>query len=188
MKCPFCSADETRVVDSRLADDGDSVRRRRECEVCGSRFTTFERAELRLPQVIKSDTRREAFNESKLRAGLSRALEKRPVKAETVEAMMARLRHKLVTSGEPEVAARTIGQWVMEELQEIDPVAYVRFASVYRSFEDLEAFRDEVQRLQSEPSAETRRKQLSLIPDHAASTKRRIAKSVKKPGSLGKKT
>ena len=109
MRCPFCSADETRVVDSRLAEDGDSVRRRRECEVCGSRFTTFERAELRLPQVIKSDARREAFNESKLRTGLSRALEKRPVEAETVEAMIARLRHRLITSGEQEVASRTIG-------------------------------------------------------------------------------
>lgn len=196
MRCPFCSADETRVVDSRLAEDGDSVRRRRECEVCGSRFTTFERAELRLPQVIKSDARREAFNESKLRTGLSRALEKRPVEAETVEAMIARLRHRLITSGEQEVASRTIGQWVMEELKEIDPVAYVRFASVYRSFEDLEAFRDEVQRLQNEPSAESRRKQLSLIPDHGssqsgasgASTKRRIAKSIKKPNALGKKS
>ena len=188
MRCPFCSADETRVVDSRLADDGDSVRRRRECEVCSARFTTFERAELRLPQVIKSDSRRESFNEEKLRAGLSRALEKRPVTAEAVEAMVARLRHRLITSGDREVASRTIGEWVMEELRDIDPVAYVRFASVYRSFEDLEAFRTEVQRLQNEPSAETRRKQLSLIPENdvtpvsSAGAKNRATKAVRKPG------
>jgi len=165
MRCPFCSADETRVVDSRLADDGDVVRRRRECEVCRERFTTFERAELKLPQVIKSDGRREDFNEDKLRAGLSRALEKRPVDAEAVEALLGRVRHKLIASGEREIPTRTIGEWVMAELKPVDPVAYVRFASVYRSFEDLEAFRDEVQRLQNEPSPESRRSQLQLIPE-----------------------
>jgi len=165
MRCPFCSADETRVVDSRLSDDGDSVRRRRECEVCGERFTTFERAELRLPQVIKSDGRREPFNEKKLNNGLSRALEKRPVDTDAVEKVIGRIRHKLMASGEGEIPARRIGEWVMEELKELDPVAYVRFASVYRSFDDLNAFRDEVQRLQNEPSAEVRRKQLSLIPE-----------------------
>jgi transcriptional repressor NrdR len=165
MRCPFCSADETRVVDSRLSDDGDVVRRRRECEVCRERFTTFERAELRLPQVIKSDGRREAFSEEKLRAGLSRALEKRPVDTGAVEALLARVRHKLVASGEREIAARRIGEWVMDELKELDPVAYVRFASVYRSFQDLNAFSETVQRLQAEPSGESRRKQLRLIPD-----------------------
>ena len=113
MRCPFCSADETRVVDSRLGEDGGTVRRRRECEVCKERFTTFERAELRLPQVIKSDGRRENFNEQKLRAGLSRALEKRPVDAEAVEAMIGRIRHKLIASGEREIVARRIGEWVM---------------------------------------------------------------------------
>ena len=165
MRCPFCSADETRVVDSRLGEDGGTVRRRRECEVCKERFTTFERAELRLPQVIKSDGRRENFNEQKLRAGLSRALEKRPVDAEAVEAMIGRIRHKLIASGEREIVARRIGEWVMEELKELDQVAYVRFSSVYRSFEDIDAFSQEVQRLLNEPSAETRRKQLPLIPD-----------------------
>jgi len=165
MRCPFCSADETRVVDSRLSDEGDSVRRRRECEVCGERFTTFERAELRLPQVIKSDNRRETFNEDKLRAGLSRALEKRPVDAAAVDALMGRIRHKLLASGEREVPSRRIGEWVMDELKEVDPVAYVRFASVYRSFEDLNAFSEAVKRLQSEPSADLRRKQLRLLPD-----------------------
>ena len=165
MRCQFCSADETRVVDSRLSDDCDSVRRRRECEVCSERFTTFERAELRLPQVIKSDGRREPFNEKKLNNGLSRALEKRPVDTDAVEKVIGRISHKLMASGEGEVPSRQIGEWVMEELKELDPVAYVRFASVYRSFDDLNAFRDEVQRLQNEPSAELRRKQLSLIPE-----------------------
>ncbi|MBI3899111.1 MAG: transcriptional repressor NrdR [Gammaproteobacteria bacterium] len=168
MRCPFCSADETRVIDSRLTEEGDSVRRRRECEVCAERFTTFERAELRLPQVIKSDGRREAFNEAKLQAGLSRALEKRPVDAAAVEAMLGRIRHKLIACGEREVATRRIGEWLMEELREIDPVAYVRFASVYRSFQDVDAFREEVQRLQSEPPSESRRKQLRLLPEEPA--------------------
>lgn len=165
MRCPFCSADETRVIDSRLSEDGGSVRRRRECEVCSERFTTFERAELRLPQVVKSDGRREPFNEDKLRGGMTRALEKRPVEAATVEKAIGRIRQKLMTSGEREVKARAIGEWVMGELKDLDPVAYVRFASVYRSFQDLEAFRDELQRLQNEPPAEVRDKQLKLIPD-----------------------
>lgn len=171
MRCPFCSADETRVIDSRLTEEGDSVRRRRECEVCGERFTTFERAELRLPQVIKSDGRREAFLEDKLRAGLARALEKRPVDAEAVEAMVGRIRHRLIASGERELPARRLGEWVMEELKEIDPVAYVRFASVYRSFQDVDAFREEIQRLQAEPSYELRRKQLRLLPEEPAEDK-----------------
>jgi transcriptional repressor NrdR len=165
MRCPFCSADETRVIDSRLTEEGDSVRRRRECEVCSERFTTFERAELRLPQVIKSDGRREPFNETKLRAGLSRALEKRPVDADIVEAMLGRIRHKLIASGDRELPSRRIGEWLMEELREIDPVAYVRFASVYRSFQDVDAFREVVQKLQAEPTSESRRKQLRLLPD-----------------------
>ncbi len=182
MRCPFCSADETRVVDSRLSDDGDSVRRRRECEVCGERFTTFERAELRLPQVIKSDGRREPFNEKKLNNGLSRALEKRPVDTDAVEKIIGRIRHKLMASGEGEVPSRQIGEWVMEELKDLDPVAYVRFASVYRSFDDLNAFRDEVQRLQNEPSAELRRKQLSLIPEPESPAKPVTGHGRKPPG------
>lgn len=165
MRCPFCSADETRVVDSRLADEGDSVRRRRECEVCGERFTTFERAELRLPQVIKSDGRREPFSEDKLRAGMRRALEKRPVDAEKVEAALRHIQHQLLSSGERELPSRRIGEWVMAELKQLDAVAYVRFASVYRSFQDLNAFSEELKRLQSEPSDEDRRKQLKLLPD-----------------------
>ena len=171
MRCPFCSVDETRVIDSRLSEDGSSVRRRRECEVCRERFTTFERAELRLPQVVKSDGRREPFNEEKLRAGMTRALEKRPVDAATIEKAIGRIRQKLMTTGEREVNARAIGEWVMGELKDLDPVAYVRFASVYRSFQDLEAFRDEVQRLQNEPPAEARDKQLKLIPDTGSNGK-----------------
>jgi transcriptional repressor NrdR len=165
VRCPFCLADETSVIDSRLSDDGDCVRRRRECEVCHERFTTFERAELRLPQVIKSDGRREAFNEDKLRAGLSRALEKRAVDAEAVEAALGRIRHRLIASGEREIGARQIGEFVMEELKELDQVAYVRFASVYRSFQDINAFSETVRHLQNEPSADARKKQLRLIPD-----------------------
>jgi transcriptional repressor NrdR len=184
MRCPFCSADETRVIDSRLTEEGDSVRRRRECEVCGERFTTFERAELRLPQVIKSDSRREAFDEAKLRAGLSRALEKRPVDAEAVEAMIGRIRHKLIAGGEREIPSRRIGQWVMEELKDVDPVAYVRFASVYRSFEDVDAFREEVLRLQAEPSSESRRKQLRLLPEEPAQDK---TGSASRPASRGRR-
>jgi len=165
MRCPFCSAEDTRVIDSRLADEGESVRRRRECVSCSERFTTFERAELRLPQVIKSDGRREPFNEDKLRAGLRRALEKRPVDTATVDAAIMRVQHKLLASGEREIQSRRIGEWVMQELKEMDAVAYVRFASVYRSFQDLKEFSEEVQRLQNEPSAETHRKQLKLLPD-----------------------
>ena len=165
MRCPFCAHDDTRVIDSRLADDGQSVRRRRECSACSARFTTYERAELRLPQIIKSDGRRESFSEEKLRAGMSRALEKRPVDTEAIEAMIGRIRQKLFDSGEREIKSRAIGEWVMEELKELDPVAYVRFASVYRSFQDLNAFSEEVERLQNEPSAEVRRRQLKLIPD-----------------------
>ncbi len=183
MRCPFCSADETRVVDSRLSEDGDSVRRRRECEVCSERFTTFERAELRLPAVIKSDGRREVFSEEKLRAGLSRALQKRPVDAETVEKLIGTIRHKLIATGERELLSRQIGEWAMQGLKELDAVAYVRFASVYRSFQDLNAFHDEVQRLRNEPTAESRRSQLRLIPDAEAAKDEPASKPVPKPGS-----
>lgn len=168
MRCPFCSAEDTKVVDSRFADDGESVRRRRECLSCHERFTTYERAELRLPQISKTDGRREAFNEIKLRAGMTRALEKRPVDTEAVELALGRIRHQLIASGEREVSSRQIGEWVMEQLKDLDQVAYVRFASVYRSFQDLEAFSEELRRLKNEPSPEARRKQLQLIPDTPA--------------------
>lgn len=150
MRCPFCFADDTRVIDSRLADDGDAVRRRRECVSCEGRFTTFEHAELRLPQIIKSDGRREPFNEDKLRAGLQRALEKRPVDAGQVDGVVAFVRRALLASGEREIISRQIGEWVMEQLRGLDKVAYVRFASVYRSFQDLNAFREAMERLEED--------------------------------------
>lgn len=164
MHCPFCGTRDTRVVDSRLVDDGSQVRRRRGCNGCNERFTTYERAELSLPSVIKSNGNRVPFDEGKLRAGVLRALEKRPVASDRVEAALGRVKHRLVASGEREVQSRTIGEWVMRELRDLDQVAYVRFASVYRSFQDVNEFREEVERLESEPSPELRRDQIPLIP------------------------
>ena len=138
------------MIDSRLADEGDAVRRRRECLACRERFTTFEHAELRLPQIIKSDGRREPFAEAKLRAGLQRALQKRPVDAAQVDAVVAYVRRSLMGSGEREIASRQIGEWVMEQLRALDKVAYVRFASVYHAFQDLNAFREEMERLEGQ--------------------------------------
>ncbi|MDH3689028.1 MAG: transcriptional regulator NrdR [Gammaproteobacteria bacterium] len=163
MQCPFCQNEDTRVVDSRLADEGDSVRRRRECQACSERFTTFERAELRLPQMIKSDNRREPFSEEKLRAGMMRALQKRPVDTDAVEEAIHRILHKARASGERELSTQQIGEWVMQELSDLDEVAYVRFASVYHSFQDLDAFSEEVKRLKSQPSPSVKRRQLSLL-------------------------
>jgi len=147
VRCPFCGFDETRVQDSRLAEGGAAVRRRRACQDCGARFTTFERAEMRMPQVVKGDGRREAFSEDKLSTGLKRALEKRPVDSETVEGVVRDIERRLMQSGEKEIASRQIGEWVMEALRGLDQVAYVRFASVYRRFEDVNAFRAELDRL-----------------------------------------
>jgi transcriptional repressor NrdR len=149
MHCPFCATIDTRVVDSRLSPEGDRVRRRRECSQCGARFTTYEVAELGLPWIIKRDGRREAFNENKLRAGMLRALEKRPVSAEQVEALMQQIKNRARGSGERELHSRQLGEWAMAELRDLDPVAYVRFASVYRSFQDINAFREEIERLQN---------------------------------------
>ena len=166
MHCPFCGAADTRVVDSRLAEDGAQVRRRRECPACGERYTTFERAELILPRVVKRDGTREPFNEDKLRSGLLRALEKRPVRIEAVEAALGRILRRVRATGEREVPTRRIGEWVMDELRDLDQVAYVRFASVYRSFQDVNAFREEVERLQEAvaPGAADGKHQLSLLP------------------------
>ncbi|MDQ2696944.1 MAG: transcriptional regulator NrdR [Pseudomonadota bacterium] len=149
MRCPFCAFVDTKVVDSRLSPEGDKVRRRRECSQCGARFTTYEVAELAMPRVVKRDGRREPFAEDKLRAGMMRALEKRPVGTARVEEALLRIRNRARGSGEREINSGLLGEWVMEELRALDPVAYVRFASVYRSFEDINAFRDEVERLQS---------------------------------------
>ncbi len=161
MHCPFCGHPETKVIDSRLAGEGRQVRRRRECLDCAERFTTFETAELVVPRLIKSDDRREPFDEEKLRAGIVRAMEKRPVSAERIEAAIARIVHRLRTTGEREVPARLVGDLVMEELKKLDEVAYVRFASVYRRFQDVQEFREEVERLQEGTSDS--REQMSLL-------------------------
>ena len=148
MHCPFCGADDTKVIDSRLVADGAQVRRRRECLTCGERYTTFETAELVMPRLVKSDGKREPFDENKLRAGLLRALEKRPVSMEDLEAAITRIMHRLRATGEREIPSRDVGELVMEELRQLDTVAYVRFASVYRSFQDISEFREEVERLE----------------------------------------
>ncbi len=165
MHCPFCNHEETKVIDSRLAGEGLQVRRRRECRSCGERYTTFESAELVMPRVVKRDGRREPFDEIKLRAGILRALEKRPVKSEEVEKSIGRVIHWLQTIGEREVTGRLIGDRVMEELHGLDEVAYVRFASVYRSFQDITEFQEEIQKLKSRPSPLVEREQMSLLPD-----------------------
>jgi transcriptional repressor NrdR len=153
MRCPFCTAPDTRVIDSRLSPDGDKVRRRRECTQCGARFTTYEVVELIMPPVIKRDKRREPFNEDKLRAGMRRALEKRPVSTAQVDAVIQRIKDRIRAGGEREVSTCQLGEWVMDELRELDQVAYVRFASVYRSFQDVNAFREEIERLQQATAA-----------------------------------
>jgi len=149
MHCPFCGHEETKVNDSRLAGEGRQIRRRRECLKCGERFTTFETAELLMPLVIKGDRGREAFDERKLRSGMEKALEKRPVPREQIDEALSRILHRVRSLGDREVSSRTIGELVMEELRHLDEVAYVRFASVYRQFEDVEAFHEEIQRLRS---------------------------------------
>lgn len=147
MYCPFCNAIDTKVIDSRLSQDGGQVKRRRECLVCSERFTTFETAELIIPRVIKRDGTRSTFDEQKLKNGILRALEKRPVSTEAVDQLIRRILHKLRTSGEQEIEAVSIGELVMAELRQLDKVAYVRFASVYRSFQDVNAFREEINTL-----------------------------------------
>ncbi|HRE31517.1 MAG TPA: transcriptional regulator NrdR [Candidatus Berkiella sp.] len=150
MRCPFCNATETKVVDSRFSGEGDQIRRRRECLECQERFTTYETAELTLPRMVKRDASREAFNENKLRQGLLRALEKRPVSMEQVEDAISRIKRRLRAVGEREVLTKVLGDWIMQELRQIDHVAYVRFASVYRRFQDVHAFEEEIQRLRQE--------------------------------------
>jgi len=162
MRCPFCGHSDTRVIDSRLTEDGLQVRRRRGCEHCQARFNTFESAEVKLPQVNKRDGRREPFNEAKLRGGLERASEKRPVPLVELDRIVDVVVRKLRTSGEREVPSRQIGAWVMEELKRIDQVAYVRFASVYLRFDDVHAFREEIEQLERDlPVLDGR--QLSLL-------------------------
>ncbi|EED36528.1 transcriptional regulator NrdR [Luminiphilus syltensis NOR5-1B] len=152
MHCPFCSADDTKVIDSRLVAEGGQVRRRRECLGCKERFTTYELAELVMPRVIKQNGIREPFDEVKLRSGFARALEKRPVPVEEIEARIDQIKHELRATGEREIPSRELGELVMSALKRLDQVAYVRFASVYRSFQDLSEFRDAIERLESEPA------------------------------------
>ena len=165
MHCPFCSSEETKVIDSRLAGEGRQIRRRRECQECHERFTTFETAELVMPRVVKSDNTRQPFDEAKVRNSMIRALEKRPVPADEFEQSVGRLVHKLRTMGEREVPSRLVGELVMEELRELDEVAYVRFASVYRSFQDVTEFQEEIRRLQELSDASASREQMSLLPE-----------------------
>ena len=179
MYCPFCGHVETKVTDSRLAGEGRQIRRRRECLKCGERFTTFEAAELLMPMVVKGDRGREAFDEAKLRAGMEKALEKRPVAREAIDEAVSRVVHKVRSLGDREVTSRAVGELVMEELRHLDEVAYVRFASVYRQFEDVEAFHEEIRRLRSararpeapargrkrEPGRAAAREQLPLLPE-----------------------
>lgn len=165
MHCPFCGAEDTKVIDSRLASEGAQVRRRRECLSCGERFTTFEMAELVMPRIVKRDGTREPFNDAKLRGGIVRALEKRPVPTERIEDAISHIQHRVRASGEREIAARQLGEWVMDELRKLDQVAYVRFASVYRSFQDVNAFREEIERLEKEPTPEETRDQIPLLSD-----------------------
>jgi len=144
MRCPYCSTEDTKVIDSRLANDGGEVRRRRECLNCHERFTTYERSELPFPSVKKNDGSLVDFSEAKLRTGIMRALEKRPVQIDDIDAAVTRILNKVLACNEREVASKQIGEWVIEELALIDDVAYVRFASVYRRFQDLDAFQHEL--------------------------------------------
>lgn len=149
MYCPFCGANDTKVIDSRLVTNGDQVRRRRECLLCEERFTTFETAELILPRLIKQDGSRQPFDEEKFRAGMLRALEKRPVSLERLEEAVARIKRKLRATGEREIQSLVVGELVMNELKQLDEVAYIRFASVYRRFQDLNEFRKEIDLMSS---------------------------------------
>ena len=147
MKCPFCSADDTQVIDSRVNDEGDSIRRRRRCAVCDKRFTTYETAELHLPQVVKQNGTREEFNREKLRSSFTRALHKRPVPTEYVDRAIEHIVQKILGQGEREIMARALGESVMHELKAMDKVAYIRFASVYRSFQDVDDFNNVIRDL-----------------------------------------
>jgi len=152
MHCPFCADIDTRVIDSRLVSDGSQVRRRRECSSCGERFTSYEIAELLMPKLIKQDGTRQPFDEEKLRAGIMRALEKRPVSVEDIEQAITRIKSGLRATGERELPAKQLGEMVMNELSKLDDVAYVRFASVYRRFKDVQEFRTAIDNLEEDSS------------------------------------
>lgn len=163
MFCPFCGADDTKVIDSRLASEGQQVRRRRACLECSERFTTYEQAELNMPRIVKTNGAREPFAEKKLRAGLLRAMEKRPVPTDDIEAAVKKIRHELLACGEREIASRHLGEMVMHELKRLDHVAYIRFASVYMSFDDIESFKEVVERLEKDITPQMQRDQLTLL-------------------------
>ena len=165
MFCPYCGNQETKVVDSRLAGDGYQIRRRRECLKCTERFTTFESAELVLPKLVKRDQSREPFNESKLRNGILTATEKRPISIEIIEEMISRVVMKVQKLGEREIQSRELGEIVMQELREIDEIAFVRYASVYRRFQDVEEFEKEIESLRDTPSVTDTRSQISIFPE-----------------------
>ncbi len=148
MKCPFCNCSDTQVVDSRVSEEGESIRRRRRCTECEKRFTTYETVELRMPQMVKSNGNREEFNEDKLRTGFLRALHRRPVPINLVEDAISRIVQKLLSLGEREVQSRRVGEMVMKELYKLDKVAYIRFASVYKDFQDVDDFRDAIKEVQ----------------------------------------
>ena len=150
MHCPFCQAQDTKVIDSRLVGDGTQIRRRRECELCKARFTTFETADLALPRIIKSDGERQPFNGTKLKAGMLRALEKRPLSSEEVDAVFGNVLTQIRQLGEREIPSRMLGEIVMKSLKSVDQVAYVRFASVYRDFQDIKDFSEEIDSLKKE--------------------------------------
>jgi transcriptional repressor NrdR len=162
MHCPFCNHEETKVIDSRLAAEGQQIRRRRECLQCAERFTTFETAELVMPRIVKSDETRQPFDEQKMKGSMLKALEKRPVASEAIDAAVSHICTKLRAVGEREVASRLVGELVMEELRHLDEVAYVRFASVYRSFQDVDAFREEIERLRHRRGRDATEGQLPL--------------------------
>ncbi|MCY3768968.1 MAG: transcriptional regulator NrdR [Gammaproteobacteria bacterium] len=165
MRCPFCIHDDTKVIDSRLGESRDSVRRRRECLACSQRFTTLEQVVFDMPNVAKSDGRTERFNEDKLRRGLVRAFEKRPVGTDKVERVTRRIMREFAGRGDREISSRQIGEQVMAELRKLDEVAYVRFASVYRRFQDIDAFSDELEELRESLYSRDNEYQLSLLPD-----------------------
>ena len=157
MKCPYCKAEDTGVVDSRLSDDGDSVRRRRECQACGKRFTTYERVELQMPMIVKQNGNRTAYDREKIRTGFMRALHKRPVPTEYVDAAITRIEQRILALGEREIPSRVVGEMVMRELKKMDDVAYIRFASVYEDFQRVDDFRDAIQQVKR-PGAKRARK------------------------------
>ena len=152
MKCPFCGSADTQVIDSRVSEAGDSIRRRRKCTACQKRFTTDETVELRLPQVVKTNGDRAEFDTARLRVGFARALHKRPVPTEFVDAAIDRIVHRVLSLGEREIPSRQLGEMVMEELYKLDKVAYIRFASVYRSFQDVSDFRDALKEVEAVPA------------------------------------